>query len=116
MYFGLTRSSTFSRLGVVSPSVWWAERDIVTRVNNTPSKLPLRIWLDIGTNEDGTVADSQRTVDDTRLLRDALTAKGWVLDTDLKYLEVEGARHNEAAWAARTEQILKFLYPQPPLP
>ncbi len=114
MYFGLTRSSTFTRLGVVSPSVWWAERDIVTRVNNTASKLPLRIWLDIGTNEDGTVADSQKTVDDTRLLRDALIAKGWVLDTDLEYLEAEGARHNEAAWAARTEQILKFLYPPVP--
>ena len=113
MYFGLTHSSTFTRLGVVSPSVWWANRDIVTRVNDTPSKLPLRIWLDIGTNEDGTVEDSQRTVEDTRLLRDALAAKGWVLDTDLKYLEAQGARHNEAAWAARTEQILKFLYPQP---
>jgi predicted alpha/beta superfamily hydrolase len=113
MYFGLTHSNTFTRLGVVSPSVWWANRDIVTRVNDTPSKLPLRIWLDIGTNEDGTVEDSQRTVEDTRLLRDALAAKGWVLDTDLKYLEAQGARHNEAAWAARTEQILKFLYPQP---
>lgn len=116
MYFGLTHSDTFTRLGVVSPSVWWANRDIVTRVSNTPARLPLRIWLDIGTNEDGSAAESQQTVNDTRQLRDALINKGWVLDTDLKYFEAEGARHNEAAWAARTEQILKYLYPMPPLP
>jgi predicted alpha/beta superfamily hydrolase len=114
MYFGLTHASTFTRLGVVSPSVWWGNRDIVTRVNGLSSKLPLRIWLDIGTNEDATAAESQQTVDDTRALRDALTAKGWALDTDLKYFEAEGARHNEAAWAARTEQILEFLYPPVP--
>jgi len=114
MYFGITRSSTFTRLGVVSPSVWWADRDIVTRVNNLSAKLPLRIWVDIGTNEDGSTTESQETVADTRLLRDALTAKGWVLNTDLQYLEAEGARHNEAAWAARTDQILKFLYPPAP--
>jgi predicted alpha/beta superfamily hydrolase len=114
MYFGVTRSSTFTRLGVISPSVWWANRDIVTRVNNVPAKLPLRIWLDIGTNEDGSVAESQKTVDDTRLLKDALTTQGWVLNTDLKYFEAEGARHNEAAWAARAEQILQFLYPPVP--
>ncbi|MFL5349796.1 MAG: alpha/beta hydrolase-fold protein [Hyalangium sp.] len=114
MYFGLTHSDTFARLGVVSPSVWWADRDIVTRVNNLTGKPPLRIWLDIGTNEDATAAESQQTVDDTRALRDALTAKGWVLDNDLKYFEDPGAKHNETAWAGRTEQILEYLYPPAP--
>ncbi|WP_224241677.1 alpha/beta hydrolase-fold protein [Hyalangium gracile] len=114
MYFGMKHSDTFTRLGVVSPSVWWADRDIVTRVNNLADKLALRIWLDIGTNEEGTAAESQKTVEDTRVLRDALVSKGWVLDTDLEYVEAEGARHNEAAWAARTEQILEFLYPPVP--
>jgi predicted alpha/beta superfamily hydrolase len=115
MYFGTTRSSTFTRLGVVSPSVWWAERDIVTRVNELDAKPPMmRIWLDIGTNEGSSSSGSQETVNDTRALRDALLAKGWVLDDDLKYLEADQARHNEAAWAARTGQILKFLYPPVP--
>lgn len=111
MYFGLTHGDTFTRLGVISPSVWWANRDIVSRVNALSDKKPLRIWLDIGTEELGSDADNQETVDDTRLLRDALTAKGWVLDNDLKYLEAEGGRHNEASWRARMDQILKYLYP-----
>jgi predicted alpha/beta superfamily hydrolase len=114
MYFGLTHSSTFTRLGVISPSVWWAERDIVTRVEGLNAKAPLRIWVDIGTNEDGSVAESQKTVDDTRALRDALIAEGWMLDDDLKYLEVPGGRHNELAWAERMDQILKYLYPPVP--
>ncbi len=114
MYFGITHSNTFTRLGVISPSVWWANRDIVTRVEGLSAKPPLRIWVDIGTNEDGSVSESEQTVNDTRALRDALVAEGWVLDTDLKYLEVQGGRHNELSWAARMDQILKYLYPPVP--
>jgi predicted alpha/beta superfamily hydrolase len=106
MYLGLTRSSTFTRLGVISPSIWWAGKDIVTRTQALPQKLPLRIWEDMGTDE-----GAEETVEDARLLRDALVAKGWVLDADLKYLEVVGGQHNEAAWAARLDQILMYLYP-----
>jgi predicted alpha/beta superfamily hydrolase len=114
MYFGITHSATFTRIGVISPSVWWAERDIVTRVQAMSAKPPLRIWVDIGTNEDGSVSESEQTVNDTRALRDALIDEGWVLDNDLKYLEVPGGRHNELAWAARMDQILKYLYPPVP--
>jgi predicted alpha/beta superfamily hydrolase len=113
MYFGITHSETFTRLGVISPSVWWANRDIVTRVSNLSAKLPLRIWVDIGTAEDGSDAENQETVDDTRQLRDALIGEGWSLNSDLKYLEVEGGRHDENAWKARMDQILMYLYPAP---
>jgi predicted alpha/beta superfamily hydrolase len=110
MYLGMTKADTFTRLGVISPSVWWANRDIVTRVNNLPGKLPqTRIWLDIGTEES---LNSEETVADTRALRDALVAKGWVLDADLKYLEVQGGQHTEVAWNARFDDILKYLYPK----
>jgi predicted alpha/beta superfamily hydrolase len=109
MYLGLTRSTTFGRLGVVSPSVWWGNRDILARVDALPAKLPLRVWVDIGTAEGG----GGETVIDARALRDALIAKGWVLDADLSYREVAGATHSEPAWAARAGDILRFLYPPP---
>jgi predicted alpha/beta superfamily hydrolase len=108
MYLGMKNPGTFGRLGVVSPSVFWANSNIVTQVNALPGKLPLRIWLDIGTNEG---SSSQETVEDTQALRDALVGKGWVLDNDLEYTEVPGGVHNEAAWAARFGDILKYLYP-----
>jgi predicted alpha/beta superfamily hydrolase len=108
MYLGMKNPGTFNRLGVISPSVFWGNNDIVTQVNALPGKPPLRIWLDIGTEEG---SSSQETVEDTQALRDALVGKGWVLDNDLKYTEVPGGRHNEKAWAARFGDILKYLYP-----
>ncbi|QAT88831.1 hydrolase [Corallococcus coralloides] len=106
---GLKHPDVFTRLGVVSPSVWWADREIVSQVNALPTKPALRIWEDIGTNEgDG---DEAETVADAQALRDALVARGWVLDDDLKYTEVEGGQHNEAAWSARFGDLLRFLYP-----
>jgi len=108
MYLGMKNPGTFNRLGVISPSVFWGNNDIVTQVNALPGKPPLRIWLDIGTEEE---SSSQETVEDTQALRDALVGKGWVLDNDLKYTEVAGGRHNEKAWAARFGTILKYLYP-----
>lgn len=107
MYFGLTLPATFTRIGVVSPSVWWANRDIVARVNALAAKTSVRIWEDIGTAE----GSGGETVDDARALRDALVAKGWALGADLKYTEVPGAGHNEAAWSARFGDVLKYLYP-----
>jgi len=107
MYLGIERSDVFARLGVVSPSVWWADMDIVARVQALEAKLPLRIWLDIGTAEGG-----GRAVGDTRVLRDALVAEGWVLGEDLRYGEYPGAAHNEAAWAARADDILEALFPR----
>ncbi|HXM74002.1 MAG TPA: hypothetical protein VN904_01905, partial [Chthoniobacterales bacterium] len=46
-----------------------------------------------------------------RELRDCLIDEGWQLDVDLKYLQVEGADHSEAAWATRVEPALRFLFP-----
>ncbi|QRN97433.1 carbohydrate esterase [Archangium violaceum] len=108
MYLGMTRSETFGRLGVVSPSVFWGQKDIITKVKALEQKPALRIWLDIGTEEGG---NGQETVADTRELYDALVGEGWVAGSDLKYTEKEGAGHNEASWAARFGDILQYLYP-----
>lgn len=110
MHLGLTRSDTFRRLGVMSPSVFWGHRDILTRVKGLKKKPASRIWVDIGTEEGH---GSQETVEDARLLRDALVAQGWVVGKDLQYVEAPGAIHNENAWAERFDDLLRYLYPTP---
>ena len=110
MYLGVKYPNVFRRLAVVSPSVFWANKDIVTRVKALKKKQPLKIWMDIGTEES---KGSQETVDDARLLRDTLVAEGWVAGKDLKYVEVAGAVHSESAWADRIDDVLKYLYPTP---
>ena len=106
MHLGLTHSQVFGKLAVLSPSVWWDGREIVHEVEALQSKLPLRIWLDAGTKEGPEVTN------DARLLRDALVAKGWKLDDDLRYFEAEGGEHNEHAWGARLDIVLKYLFPR----
>jgi predicted alpha/beta superfamily hydrolase len=105
---GLWFPNYFSRLAVLSPSIWWddcAIYDIVDEVDET-KKPSLKIWLDTGTHEPGWERAST--------LRDRLVEKGWRLHDDLHYLEVEGADHSEGAWAARIDPVLRFLFPPPP--
>ncbi|QRK11089.1 carbohydrate esterase [Archangium violaceum] len=113
LYLGLHNPGTFTRLGVLSPSVFWGQKDILSRVDALGSKpAQVRIWLDMGTDE--ATPNSPETVEDAQALRDALVNKGWVLDDDLKYTEVQGGKHNEAAWAARFGDVLQYLYPATP--
>jgi predicted alpha/beta superfamily hydrolase len=105
MHLGLKYPTVFGKLAVLSPSVWWDGRVILREVEALPGKLPLRIWLDAGTGE------GQEVTSDTRMLRDALIAKGWTLEGDLRYYEAEGAGHDERSWAARMDAVLAFLFP-----
>ncbi len=105
LYLGLRYPAIFSRLAVMSPSVWWRNRTILRTVAALPKKPELRIWLDIGTKE------SARAVPDARALRDALIKKNWRLGEDLAYFEADGGEHTESAWAERVDPMLRFLFP-----
>ncbi len=106
LVLGLWFPQYFTRLAVLSPSVWWDDCVVCRMVDELETKPPLRIWLDTGTHEPGW--------ERARGLRDALIDQGWRLDGDLQYAEVAGGDHSEGAWAARFEGVLRFLYPRPP--
>jgi predicted alpha/beta superfamily hydrolase len=108
LVLGLWFPNYFTRLAVMSPSVWWddcAVYKIVDAIDET-ARPPLKIWLDTGTREEGW--------ERARELRDRLVQKGWRLHDDLQYLEADGSDHSEGAWAARMDPVLRFLFP--PLP
>ena len=105
LYLGLTYPRVFSKLAVLSPSVWWDRRAILKMVRQLRSKPPLRIWVDMGT------AEGRRGLDDARLLKAALVGAGWEIGRDLYYGEYEGATHSEDAWAARVGPVLEWLFP-----
>jgi predicted alpha/beta superfamily hydrolase len=101
MWLLLAHGDSFGAALVVSPSVWWAGRDILGRVAAAPAATPApRIWLDVGGREDPGM------VDGARRLRDALRARGWAP----AYLEEPAGGHDEASWAARVPAMLDFLY------
>ena len=128
---GLDYPQVFGKLGVLSPSVWWNRRDILTRIgpedsprprilppflrgNPSPRPEPVfhegrprpRIWLDMGMNE------GLRHLRDCDLLHDRLLTRGWQDNVDLKYLRVPGGVHDEDAWARRFDRVLQWLFPR----
>jgi predicted alpha/beta superfamily hydrolase len=106
LYLGLKYPTVFSRLMVMSPSVWWDQGVILRAVQSLRAKPSTRIWLDIGTKE------GRFTPGHVRTLRDMLIAQGWRLGDDLKFLQVSGGEHTERAWAKRIEPALRFLFPK----
>lgn len=105
LYVGLKLPHIFGKLAALSPSVWW-NQGVMRRFAQGAEVHPRpRIWLDVGTKE------GPRTVTDVEQFRDVLVQKGWQLDRDLHYERIEGAEHNEAAWALRVEPFLRFLFP-----
>ena len=105
LYLGFKRPDVFSRLAVLSPAVWWANNQIIREAAKIGERLPLRIWLDIGKRE------GSRIKHQVRALKEILLANGWRNGLDFAYYEIPEARHEEAAWAARFGEVLKFLYP-----
>jgi len=65
LHLGLTRPDVFSRLAVMSPSVWWNNRAILQEFDRFEGPRP-RMWVDVGGRE------GRDTLRDARTLRDRL--------------------------------------------
>ncbi len=105
LFLGLECPQVFGKLAVMSPSIWWDHRSILSFVNQAHPRPPVRIWLDMGT------AEGARHVRDTEQLCRLLLRLGWREGVDLAYMEAGGAVHDEAAWAGRFGDVLRFLFP-----
>ena len=100
---GLSHPEVFGRLAIMSPSVWWDRRSILTLIDAFEGPRP-RIWLDVGGREGGD------TIRDARELRDRLVRRGWS-GPELRYTEDRRGDHSERAWARRARPMLEFLFP-----
>lgn len=105
-YAGTTSTSTFGLLGAMSPSTWWDNKVILSKVSATKgaSLLPLRVYVDSG--DSGTSSDDMAN---TKLLADEYKGLGFVEGTTLKYVVQAGATHSEVYWAQRLPGALAFL-------
>lgn len=103
LHAAFTRAEVFGRAAAMSPSVWWGSRAVLQTVDafNGP---PPRLWVDIGGRE------GLEAMNDARMLRDRLAAKGWG-DDAFHYFEDRRADHSERAWARRVRSVLEFLFP-----
>jgi predicted alpha/beta superfamily hydrolase len=90
------------KLIVMSPSVWWDRRVILTRLRRVALAGKPRVWLDIGLRE------GPASVRNARALRDVLMRQ----TSALQYLEDPAGEHREAAWARRFPAALSWLLRQ----
>ena len=112
LYLGLAHSNTFGLVGAISPSLWFAEKDMIKSwQEHPPAQRPAKIWLDMGDNEAQGDSDHNGvpdTLDNTRALRDVLLAQG---QPGLMYHEIPGATHSEGSWSERIQDVLQGLLP-----
>jgi predicted alpha/beta superfamily hydrolase len=107
LYLGLERPDVFAKIAAISPSLWWDQRSIVAltaRASPTPGS---RLWIDMGT------AEGPRHLRDAGMVYRALIRRGWRPGVTLEYFIAEGGVHDEDAWAARFDRVLRFLFPAP---
>ncbi|MEP0545547.1 MAG: alpha/beta hydrolase-fold protein [Rhodothermales bacterium] len=102
LYAFFRRPDIFGNAGVMSPSLWFAERSIFPFVEAAPHT-PGKVYLDVGTLE------GKETVADVRRLRELLLGKGYRRHRDLVYVEAKGAGHSEVAWSQRLHFAVDFL-------
>jgi predicted alpha/beta superfamily hydrolase len=107
LWLGLQRPGVFGKIAAMSPSVWWDGCSILKMVEGVEAKPELRAWMDMGT------AEGVRHLNDAGALYRTLRQRGWREGDDLAYFLAEGAVHDEDAWAARFDRVLRFLFAAP---
>lgn len=113
----------FSKVGVFSGSLWWRtrglddgyeeDRDRImhAQIRSAKHKPELSFFFEAGTldetmdrNHNGIID----AIDDTLTLIEELVKKGYHPQKDIRYLELEGGRHDVATWARAMPEFLKW--------
>lgn len=103
---------TFGMAAAVSPALWWAKRAIFADLVGAPTPRPIRLWIDMGTDEGdavGPLVEYKKGPLDCKRLTGLLLEKGYEPEEDFHYEEIEGGRHHEFDWAARIDRVLTYL-------
>ena len=98
----------------LSPSLWWEGESFLRTIGEKPGWLNrCKIWLDMGDREGWTRTTQQGGLRRTQRLAEAMRQYGLAAKR-LRYLEVPEGQHNEQSWGGRFDQVLRFLFGNPP--
>src|SRR5271170_2391505 len=110
LYTAMARPGVIGRLLLESPSLWASGRQLV-RESRSVRIWPERIYLGVGTAEAGSAERSRTVVDDVRELA-SIMRRAVLSESRFRLVVKDGAGHNEAAWAERFPEALRFLFGQ----
>ncbi|MEY2486725.1 MAG: hypothetical protein QOH39_2373 [Verrucomicrobiota bacterium] len=108
-YMGMTNSNVFGQIGVFSPA-FWAGPNFINNTLNPAPKLPLSIYMDIGSSE----SSSSQSSSDTYwfgafAVYNTWLGDGYAVNSEVLMYPKCGAVHNEAAWSTRLPAFYQFV-------
>jgi predicted alpha/beta superfamily hydrolase len=116
LWAAIRHPSTFGLVGSMSTAYPKGQSAVRRRLPGL-DPAPDRVYLDVGGHEGSFGPDpridrrwSAGILADARRTRDALIASGFDAPDRLRYVEDPEAIHQEAAWAARLPDALRFLF------
>ncbi|MBC8100570.1 MAG: alpha/beta hydrolase [Armatimonadetes bacterium] len=110
MYGYFRHPGVFGLAGVMSPAFWIAGGKLEQFVMQHPH-MPGKLYLDIGEQELATrrKGASQQYANSVQRLYLDLVEKGYRPEDEIHYTQDPDGTHNEAAWARRLPEMLRFL-------
>ena len=108
LYTVINRPGIFGRLLLESPSLFVSNRRLL-KSSRAFGNWPERIFMAMGTKEDGNESRDRQVVDDVRQLEYLMRRAGLQDDRLLVKID-DGATHSEKDWARRFPEALTFLY------
>lgn len=110
LYAWLAYPWTFGLGGAMSPSLWVARQAVTDHVRRAPFNEG-RLYLDVGMRELPRKYNrfGNSVTEAVVMLRDQLQERGYSGMRRLKYVEDRVGEHNEATWARRLPDALRFL-------
>lgn len=96
---GIRQPDIFGKLGIISPSFFAMDIDILQRL----SKQSLKMWFDVGQKE-------PCLLEDTVFVVEQMLSKGYQEGDELIYYQVPNGFHSEADWGKRADCHLIYFF------
>ena len=112
-YAGWTRSDIYGKVGCMSSSFWWDNKDYQTNLitSSTPEKIS-DTYMDSG----DTLGGENWCELYTKNIYDYMLGVGYTADLSVARYVDHGATHSETYWGPRFHYPMEFLYPASGIP
>ena len=107
-YMGTTNSGVFGKIGVFSPAFWAGSHFRTDTLDPSP-KLPLTIYMDIGSQEVSGGANADPYWFDAHGVYNTWLHKGYTVNSELLLYPQCGGMHNEYYWSSRLPTFFQFV-------
>lgn len=116
--------TVFGKVGVFSGSFWWRSkafdathpddyRILQDKIALDSKKEGLKFWFQAGTQDETSDRNHNQiidAIDDTWDVIEILETKGYKMPTDIRYVEVQEGKHDQATWAKIFPNFLEWAF------